>query len=296
MTAKETIDEILNGKVAGEELEELTGIIANEIDDYIKEDNFTKLPIGIIYDIASCPCVSDDKIEEIINILIKNDVKEAPVLLNAFKISDNDVSKCFKILSLFKESKVFACISKWYNESRQDDNSSKISYNITNNKIYVGDLPETTDEEFLRNLFAEYGSIPQNGIILKKSLDKAFAFITFETHESAESAIKELNYTKIDDVPIRVSWSDPETKKYKQSGLGNLFVSGLDDTIDVSQLHEAFSKFGEIISCKIPTTSGKSRGYGYVQFRNPSDAENARITLQGTCINDKEITIQRYHN
>ena len=164
------------------------------------------------------------------------------------------------------------------------------------NQIYVGDLPVATDDGFLRQLFADCGAIVPNGIILKKhkSLEKSFAFITFETHDGAARAITDVNYTKLDGVPIRISWSDPETKKIRNSGLGNLFIRGLDESIEVSQLHDAFSNFGEIISCKIPMTEGKSRGYGYIQFRNPADAEKARVDLQDASINGKPITIEPY--
>ena len=51
-----------------------------------------------------------------------------------------------------------------------------------------------------------------------KSLEKKNAFITFETHDGAERAITDVNYTKLDGVPIRISWADPETKKIRNSG------------------------------------------------------------------------------
>jgi polyadenylate-binding protein len=164
------------------------------------------------------------------------------------------------------------------------------------NQIYVGDLPAVTDESFLRSLFGECGSIIPNGIVLKKvrTQDRSYAFITFETNEGAKAAITDINYTKLDGMPIRISWADPETNRIRKSGQGNLFIRGLDESIEVSQLHDAFSNFGEIISCKIPMTEGKSRGYGYIQFRHPEDAEKARADLQDASINGKPITIEPY--
>ena len=166
----------------------------------------------------------------------------------------------------------------------------------TATQLYVGDLPISADENFLRSLFAECGNIIPNGIILKKhrTLPKAYAFITFESHEAADKAITENNYTKLDGTPIRISWADPETKRIQQSGQGNLFINGLDKTIEVSQLHEAFSNFGEIISCYIPLTNNESRGYGYIQFRNPADAERAKTDLADASINGKKIQIMDY--
>jgi polyadenylate-binding protein len=164
-------------------------------------------------------------------------------------------------------------------------------------QVYIGDLPSQTDEAFLRGLLQDFGTIQDGAVLIKKhrSLDKCFAFVTFDSHENAAKAIQEYNYTKLDGTPIRMSWADAETKRIRQSGKGNLFIHGLDESIEVSQLHEAFSNFGEIISCKIPQTKGKSNGYGYIQFRNPEDAERARQDLAEASINGKQITIETYN-
>ncbi|KAH0791547.1 Polyadenylate-binding protein [Histomonas meleagridis] len=179
--------------------------------------------------------------------------------------------------------------------------------------IYVGDLPIDMEErktlvteDFLRSLFREAGTIlpaPQ-GVIIRQREDRngvpyAFAFITFETREMAEKAISDFNYTKLENQPIRISVVDPETRKIRKSGLGNLFIKNLDPSIEVSQLHEAFANFGEIISCKIPTdlnSQGElvSRGYGYVQFRNPEDAQQAISDLKEATINGRPITIEPF--
>jgi len=163
--------------------------------------------------------------------------------------------------------------------------------------VYIGDLPPATNEDFLRSFFQEICELNNSDILIKKhkTLEKNFAFIKFPSHEAAANAINTLNYTKLDGVPIRMSWADPETKRIRQLGLGNLFIRGLDESIEVSQLHEAFSNFGEIISCKIPLTDGKSRGYGYIQFKNKDDAEKARNDLAEASINGKQITIEDYH-
>lgn len=165
-------------------------------------------------------------------------------------------------------------------------------------QIFVGDLPKDIDEIFLRHFFAESGEIiPNSGIVLKKhkTLDSSFAFVTFATHEQAAEAMKNLNYTKLDGRPIRILWCDTETKAIIKSGRGSLFINGLDESIEVSQLHDAFSTFGEIISCKIPLTDGKSRGYGYIQFRNPENAEKAKLELADASINGKPIKIDNYN-
>jgi len=166
-------------------------------------------------------------------------------------------------------------------------------------QLFITDLPLSVDENFLKMLFGDYGEI--SSIVLKKkeNYDKCFCFLTFSSANSALKAMNEMNYTKIDGLPLRIMWGDAETKKIKQSGKGNLFISGLDEAIEVSQLHEAFLNFGEVVSCKIsltkqPNGEYKSNGYGYVQFSRQEDADRAIKDLSDASINNRRITIQPY--
>ena len=182
---------------------------------------------------------------------------------------------------------------------------------MTITPVYVGDLPVKSkdghiisgvDEAFLRDLFSESGKIIEGDqairIITREDRNGnpyCFAFINFQTQEDASAAVRDLNYTKLDGCPIRLGIADKETRRIRQSGQGNLFIKNLDKDIEVSQLHDAFANFGEIISCKIPTDeNGKSRGYGYVQFRRPEEAEQAMSDLREASINGRPITIEHF--
>ena len=158
------------------------------------------------------------------------------------------------------------------------------------NKVYVGDLPATVDVEWLSNFFSEKAR-PTNIVIQKDRAGRpiAHAYVEFADHEAAAIVINELNYTKLDSNPIRICWFEP-----KQDRRANLFIKNLDQSIEVAQLHEAFSNFGEIASCKIPLTNGKSRGYGFVQFVKVEDAEQAMKDLTGAFIENKLIEISHY--
>jgi RNA recognition motif-containing protein len=61
-----------------------------------------------------------------------------------------------------------------------------------------------------------------------------------------------------------------------------LYIGDVDETIQEEFLYDFFSKFGALHFVRIMRdhTSGKSRGYGFVNFINPRDAENAKQLAQ----------------
>jgi polyadenylate-binding protein len=69
-------------------------------------------------------------------------------------------------------------------------------------------------------------------------------------------------------------------------------MKNLDKAIDNKALHETFSSFGNILSCKIATDqSAQSKGYGFVQFDNEESAKNAIEKLNGMLLNDKQVFV-----
>ncbi|KAK8840795.1 hypothetical protein M9Y10_027617 [Tritrichomonas musculus] len=167
-----------------------------------------------------------------------------------------------------------------------------------NSSIFVFDIPQNIDKEFLYELFGVLDiESKETDIIFDKRFDYDsksvnYAIITFKTREEALKAISELNYTKLDNVPIRLVLADDETRSILATNKGKLLILNLDPEIEVSQLHDAFSNFGEVIECEIPRDNGVSRGYGYVHFRIEEDAKQAKEDLKDASINGKPIEIK----
>jgi RNA recognition motif-containing protein len=63
------------------------------------------------------------------------------------------------------------------------------------NRIYVGNVPWTTTENELRDLFAEFGKVSEVKIPTDRETGRAkgFAFITMETNEAGSSAVSQLD-------------------------------------------------------------------------------------------------------
>ncbi|KAK3022537.1 hypothetical protein RJ639_047475 [Escallonia herrerae] len=108
---------------------------------------------------------------------------------------------------------------------------------------------------------------------------------------SAARAMEVLNFTPLNGKPIRIMYShrDPSVRR---SGTGNIFIKNLDKAIDHKALHDTFSSFGNILSCKIATDpSGQSKGYGFVQYDSEEAAQNAIEKLNGMLLNDKQVYV-----
>ena len=73
-----------------------------------------------------------------------------------------------------------------------------------------------------------------------------------------------------------------------------MFLSwqNLDKAIDHKALHDTFSSFGNILSCKVATdSSGQSKGYGFVQYDSEEAAQKAIEKLNGMLLNDKQVYV-----
>jgi heterogeneous nuclear ribonucleoprotein A1/A3 len=62
-----------------------------------------------------------------------------------------------------------------------------------------------------------------------------------------------------------------------------LFVGGLNWKLRGKELREEFSKFGEVAFArvKLDKETGKSRGFGFVEFVNPEEAALAQKEMDG---------------
>ena len=81
--------------------------------------------------------------------------------------------------------------------------------------IYIGNLPYSTTEDDLRQLFAEYGSVTSANIIKDRDTgnSKGFGFVEMDNQADAEKAIENLNGSAVSGRNIRVNEARPRAER-----------------------------------------------------------------------------------
>jgi len=72
-----------------------------------------------------------------------------------------------------------------------------------------------------------------------------------------------------------------------------IFVANLPWSLRGKDLKEIFSEFGEVVYAKVilDRETGRSKGFGFVEFADPEAAKKAVEEMQGAEINGREIKI-----
>ena len=82
------------------------------------------------------------------------------------------------------------------------------------NKIFVGSLPWSINNDSLKELFAQYGEVTEAVVIMDRETQKSkgFGFVTFTTPESAQKAL-EMSGKEVDGRAIVVNIAKPREER-----------------------------------------------------------------------------------
>jgi len=72
-----------------------------------------------------------------------------------------------------------------------------------------------------------------------------------------------------------------------------LFVGSLPWSVDDNQLQSAFEAHGTVVSAKVikDRETGRSRGFGFVEMENSTDAEKAIKALNDSQLSGRNIVV-----
>ncbi|KAJ9115460.1 hypothetical protein QFC22_005218 [Naganishia vaughanmartiniae] len=178
--------------------------------------------------------------------------------------------------------------------------------------LYVGNLSPRVTEYMLTEIFAVAGPVANAKIIPDRNFTHGglnFGFVEYSDMRSAEQALNTLNGRKIFDTEIRVNWAYQNQGAAGPGGVGgvggqggaredtqnhyHVFVGDLSPEVNDEALGKAFGAFGTMSEARVmwDMNSGKSRGYGFLAFREKADAEQAIATMNGEWLGSRAIRV-----
>ncbi|KAL8094601.1 polyadenylate-binding protein RBP47C'-like [Apium graveolens] len=169
-----------------------------------------------------------------------------------------------------------------------------------NRTIWVGDLHNWMDEDYLRNCFASTGEVSSIKVIRNKQngFSEGYGFVEFFTHAAAEKVLQTYACIPMPNAnqPFRLNWAtfSMGDKRSNNGSDLSIFVGDLASDVTDTLLHETFaSKYPSVKAAKvvIDANTGRSKGYGFVRFGDDSERSQAMTEMNGTYCSTRAMRI-----
>ncbi|XP_073958227.1 poly(A) binding protein [Choristoneura fumiferana] len=154
--------------------------------------------------------------------------------------------------------------------------------------VFIKNLDKTIDNKAMYDTFSAFGNILSCKVAQdENSASKGYGFVHFETEEAANKSIEKVNGMLLNGKKVYVGRFIPRKEREKELGeraklFTNVYVKNFGEDFSDELLREMFEKYGRITSHKVMyKDDGSSRGFGFVAFEDPDNAERACMELNG---------------
>lgn len=167
--------------------------------------------------------------------------------------------------------------------------------------VFIKNLDKSIDNKALYDTFSTFGNILSCKIMTDEHMNsRGYGFVHFETHDAAEQAIKNVNNMLLNDKKVyvgRFMTRSQRTEAYGNANkrFTNVFVKNIGEGIEDVKLKEMFEKYGEITSAVVAKgDDGKSKGHGFINFKDAASAESAVQEMHDSDFNGKKMFVGRF--
>jgi polyadenylate-binding protein len=153
--------------------------------------------------------------------------------------------------------------------------------------LLVKNLSPQVSAHLLFNTFIKYGDVRSSKLMVDiMGESKGFGFISYYRWEDSVSAVEHLNNTELGGKNIKINYL--EKGRHHTVKRNNIYVKEIPKkNFTEKELIELFKKFGKINSAIVlKDEKGESKGFGFVCFEKPEDAEKAQKEMNGKKIFD----------
>lgn len=164
-----------------------------------------------------------------------------------------------------------------------------------NHQVYVGGIATDISKEALTSHFKEFGNLLQVRIPREKKTGKGrgFAILTFEEEKSVQIVLSQNHSMNGRSIQVEPAL-DPEELKKKLENYSKfkIYVGKVPKKVKEAEFRKYFTRFGAIKRAYLlfDSTTGKSRGFGYVEFTKRESALKA-LKTKGHKLSGVEIVV-----
>ena len=167
----------------------------------------------------------------------------------------------------------------------------------TGSILWVTNFPPAADEDFIRGLFEKFGQIVDIRFpSLQHNTHRRFCYVEFERNDQAKAAANELDSHQLDDgLKLVVKVSDPGQRQSRSGAMEErreVYIRNIDWSSSDEDLKQLFSQYGTVESARIiRQVDGQSKGFGYVVFSSPDEAE-AALAMNAQKFKSRELHVE----
>uniref|UniRef100_T1J374 RRM domain-containing protein n=1 Tax=Strigamia maritima TaxID=126957 RepID=T1J374_STRMM len=171
--------------------------------------------------------------------------------------------------------------------------------------VFIGNISHDTTEEQLKELFSQVGPVVSVTFVYDRETKKPknYGFCLYNDHETAMSAVRNLNKQEINGRQLCVSEANnrnkskntpPQTETHQQDNSAcKVFIGNIPHDATEEQLRDIFSQIGPIISLKFvyDSETKKSKNFAFCVYRDQATATKAVLSLNKHEVNGRFLRV-----
>ncbi|KAH9488798.1 Polyadenylate-binding protein 1 [Bulinus truncatus] len=196
--------------------------------------------------------------------------------------------------------------------------------NNANNRftnVFIKNFKDLLDDFKLWKLCKQFGEVTSAKVMLDEyGISKGFGFACFTDYDAAQRAVNKLNGLVLDGRTLYAGPAMTRTQRQRNfnyrydnddhkndwrhntnntnlSCSPRICIRNLRDIVDDVRLRKEFERFGPVIHAELlKTYDGRSKGVGYVTYKEQTDATKALNSMHGKVIYGTRISVTYAHN
>jgi len=179
--------------------------------------------------------------------------------------------------------------------------------------VFIKNFKDLLDDYKLWKLCKQFGEVVSAKVMVDEyGISKGFGFACFTDSDSAQRAVNKLNGLVLDGRTLYAGPAMSKTQRQYDMGArydnddyykpvnewrqttvsSRICVRNLRDLVDDVRLRKEFERFGPVLFAEISKTQdGRSKGTGYVNYKEKSDAAKALNSMNGKVIYGSRISV-----